>query len=132
MDTRQVRQLARSPRFLLLLAPLILLTHLLLLSRGEIILDVKGLPDLLRSLALDHVGNSFAGYIEKALDVKIIGSQDELKEGSLIYLEEISVPGGDVIRPLLLVLVILRWRRVILVISGPGDNLLQNGSIHIG
>merc|ERR1719234_1273885 len=49
----------------------------------------------------------------------------------LVILEEVSVPGGDVICPLLLVLVILRWGRVILVISGPGDHLLQNGSIHI-
>ena len=63
-------------------------------------------------------------------------------------LKEISVPGGDVVRPLLLVLVILRWGRVILqkysfsknsenaslshlVVRGPGDDLLQNVGIHI-
>ena len=75
---------------LLLLAPLILLPHLLFLCTGEVILDVEGLPNLLGSLALDHVGNSFAGHIQQTLDVQVIGSQDELKESSLIYLRKKS------------------------------------------
>ena len=95
---------------LLLLAPLVLLPHLqgrtfqrvqvgildsnlFLLCRGEVILDVEGLPNLLGSLALDHVGNSFAGQIQQTLDVQVIGSQDELKESSLIYLRKESSLG---------------------------------------
>ena len=35
-------------------------------------------------------------------------NQLELKENSLVRLEEVSVPGVDVVSPLLLVLVILR------------------------
>ena len=35
----------------LLLAPLVLLANLLLLARGEVVLDVEGLPDLLGRLA---------------------------------------------------------------------------------
>ena len=77
----------------LLLAPLILLPHLLFLCRGEVILDVEGLPNLLGSLALDHVGNSLAGHIQQTLDVQVIGSQDELKESSLIYLRKESSLG---------------------------------------
>lgn len=47
---------------LLLLAPGVLLAHLLLLGGGEVVLDVEGLADLLRSLALDHVSDSLAGH----------------------------------------------------------------------
>merc|ERR1719201_926876 len=93
---------------LLLLAPLVLLPHLLLLTWGEVILDVECLPDLLRGLALDHVGHSLAGDVKEPLDVKVVGSQDQLKEGSLVNLKKICVPGRNVIGPLLFVLIILR------------------------
>ena len=41
--------------------------NLLLLSLSEVILDVEGLPDFLRSLPLDHVGHSLAGHIQESL-----------------------------------------------------------------
>ena len=41
---------------------------LLLLARSEVILDVEGLTNLLGSLALDHVGDSLAGYVQQALN----------------------------------------------------------------
>ena len=69
--------------FLLLLAPLVLLADLLLLRRGEVVLDVEGLPDLLRGLPLDHVGHGLAGHIKETLDIKVIGGQDELEESAL-------------------------------------------------
>ena len=49
---------------LLLLAPLVLLPDLLLLARGEVVLDVERLPDLLRRLPLDHVGYRLAGDVQ--------------------------------------------------------------------
>ncbi len=61
----------------LLLTPFVLLPDLLLLSRREVILDVERLPDLLRSLPLDHVRNSLAGHIQKTLDVQVVGSLGE-------------------------------------------------------
>lgn len=57
----------------LLLSPLVLPTNLIFLLGGEIILDVEGLPDLFRRLALDHVGNSLATNIKQGLNIKIVG-----------------------------------------------------------
>ena len=48
------------------------------------------------------------------LDIQIVSGEDELEQSPLIHLQEVRVPGADVICPLLLVLVILRWGRVIL------------------
>ncbi len=73
---------------LLLLAPLVLLPDLLLLRGSEVVLDVEGLPDLLRRLALDHVGHRLAGDVEEALDVKVVGGEDQLEQGALVNLEE--------------------------------------------
>lgn len=56
------------------LSPLVLATNLLLLFRGEVICDVEGLADLLRRLALDHVGNRLAANVKKRLDVEVVGS----------------------------------------------------------
>ena len=44
--------------------------NLLLLSLSEVILDVEGLPDFLRSFPLDHVGHSLAGHIQESLETK--------------------------------------------------------------
>ena len=41
--------------------------NLLLLSLSEVILDVEGFTDLLRSLPLDHVCHSLAGNIQESL-----------------------------------------------------------------
>ena len=63
------------------------------------------------------------------------------------YLHEVGIPKGDVISPHLVVLVILRDARIVLsessycqgstilpylVVSGPLDDLLEDGSIHVG
>ena len=71
---------------LLLLTPLVLLPHLLLLAWGEVVLDVERLPDLLWRLPLDHVGHSLAGDVQQALDVQVVGRQDQLEEGALVDL----------------------------------------------
>ena len=110
----------------LLLAPLILLPDLLLLGRGEVVLDVEDPADLLGGPALDHVGHSFTGDVHETLDVQVVGRQDELKEGALVDTEEVCVPGGDVVRPLLLVLLLLCRDGIILVVGGPGNDLNTN------
>jgi len=116
----------------LLLAPFVLLADLLLLAGREIVLDVEGLPDLLRGLALDEVGHSLAGYVQQSLDVEIVSGQNELEEGSLVSLQELRVPRRDVVGALLLVLIVLGQGRVVLVVGGPLDHLLENGSVHVG
>jgi hypothetical protein len=59
---------------LLVFAPLVLLAHLLFLAGGEVVLDVESLADLLGGLALDHVGDSLAGHIEKAFNIQVVSS----------------------------------------------------------
>jgi hypothetical protein len=58
----------------LLKGPLVLPADLLFLLRGEVILDVEGLADLLWGFALDHVSNSLAGQVQQTLDVEIVRS----------------------------------------------------------
>lgn len=52
--------------------PLVLATDLLLLLRGKVVGDVKGLANLLGGLALDHVGHGLAANVEKLLDVQVV------------------------------------------------------------
>jgi len=117
---------------LLLLAPFVLLANLLLFGRSEVVLDVERLSDFVGGLALDHVRDGFAGDIQQPLNVEVIGSEDEFEQGALVDFEELDVPGGDVIGPLLAIVVILGWRRVILVIRAPLDHFLENGGVDIG
>ena len=58
----------------LLLSPFVLTTDLLLFLWGEVVLDVKGLANLLGRLALDHVGDGLAANIEESLDVEKVCS----------------------------------------------------------
>ena len=64
----------------------VLLLDLLLLLRGEVVLDIERLPDLLRRLPLNHVGHRLAGDVQESLDVQVIGCQDQLEEGALVNL----------------------------------------------
>jgi hypothetical protein len=58
----------------LLFSPLVLTTNLVLFLLGEVVLNVKGLADLLWRLALDHVGDGLTADVEKSLNVKVVGS----------------------------------------------------------
>lgn len=60
--------------FISLESPLVLPSNFLFLLGGEIILDVERLPNLLWSFPLDHISNSLASQIQKALDVQVISS----------------------------------------------------------
>lgn len=116
----------------LLFTPLVLLPHLLLLAGREVVLDVEGLADLLGGLAFDHVGDGLAGHVQQALDVQVVGGQDQFEQGTLVHLEEVGVPARDVVGPLLLVLVVFGWRRVVLVVGGPLNHLLQDHRVDVG
>ena len=66
--------LVRMPLIgLSVLSPLVLTTNLLLLLGGEVVRDVESLTDLLRRLALDHVGDGLAANVEERLDVEVVG-----------------------------------------------------------
>ena len=52
----------------------------------QVVLDVEGPPDLLRALVPHHVGHLAAGDVQQPLDVQVVGSQDQLKEGALVNL----------------------------------------------
>ena len=67
----------------LLLGPFILTTNLIFFLRGEVILDVESLTNLLRRLALDHIGNGLAAHVEKSLDIEVVGGLSRYKSVSL-------------------------------------------------
>ena len=92
-----------------------LITHLLF--RSKVIDDVEEFADILRSLTLDHVRNSLASNItehrmlrqfdilraidsQQRLDIKVIGSENDLKEHLLIDGDELLVPFADISCPL--------------------------------
>ena len=64
---------AKMETSFLLLGPLVLTTDLIFFFRGEVILNVESLPNLLRRLAFDHIGHSLAPNVKKRLDVEVVG-----------------------------------------------------------
>ena len=70
---RSVKRGDYSVEQYLLLRPLVLTADLILLLGREVVLDIESLADLLRRLALDHVGNGLAANVKKRLDVQIVG-----------------------------------------------------------
>jgi hypothetical protein len=112
---------------LAVLCPLVLAADLVLLLRSEVVLNVEGLTDLLRRLALDHVGDGLAADVEEGLDVHVVGGKDDLEEHLLINLHELLVPLFNVGGLLAGVgVVILGGRRVVLVLGAPLEDLLKH------
>ena len=58
----------------LLFSPLVLTANLVLLLRGEVILNVERLADLIRRLALDHVGDGLAADIQQGPNIQVVSS----------------------------------------------------------
>ena len=52
----------------------------------QVVHDVERLPDLLRHLALYHVGHLHASHVQESLDVQVVCRKDQLEEGLLIDL----------------------------------------------
>lgn len=57
----------------LLFGPFVLTTDLIFLLGSKVVLNVEGLADLFRGLALDHVCDGLAANIEEGLDVEVVG-----------------------------------------------------------
>jgi hypothetical protein len=133
------------------LSPFVLTTDLLLLLGGEVVGNVESLADLLRRLALDHVGHSLAADIEKRLDIKEIGClgfwlaansndgdirsggiviytyKNNLKEHFLIHLHELLVPLLDISRLLAGIRLVIRGRDgIVTVVLAPLHHLSQD------
>lgn len=64
----------RLDKELAVFSPLVLTTNLVFFLGSEVVLNVESLADLLRRLALNHVGNCLAPNVEKRLDIEIVGS----------------------------------------------------------
>lgn len=58
----------------ILFSPLILSADLILFLGSEIVLNVKGLTNLLGRFAFDHIRDGFTANVQESLDVKEIGS----------------------------------------------------------
>jgi len=112
---------------LAVLGPLVLAADLVLLLRGEVILDVECLTDLLRRLALDHVRDSLAADVEERLDVHVVCGEDDLEEHLLVDLHEFLVPLLNVGGLLAGIgVVVLGWGGVVLVLRAPLEHLLED------
>src|SRR4051812_14470551 len=107
--------------FLSFLAPLILLSHLLFFFRCKIIFDIEGLSDFFWGLSFYHVSNSLAREVKKGFDIQVVGSQNELKEGSLIHLTKFLIPWNDVVCSFLIFLFIRNGGWVFIVIFTTDD-----------
>jgi len=86
-----------TDHWLLVFSPLVLLSNGILLFLREVVLDVERLTNVLRALAFNLVGNSLAGNVQETLDVQVVGSLDQFKEGSLVNLQEVLVPLTNVV-----------------------------------
>jgi hypothetical protein len=114
-------------RRLAVLGPLVLATDLVLLLGSEVVLNVEGLTDLLRRLALDHVRDGLAADVKKSLDVHVVGREDDLEEHLLVDLHELLVPLLNVGGLLAGIGVVILGRRgVVLVLGAPLEDLLKD------
>jgi hypothetical protein len=114
-------------RRLAVLGPLVLATDLVLLLGSEVVLNVEGLADLLRRLALDHVRDGLAADVKKSLDVHVVGREDDLEEHLLVDLHELLVPLLNVGGLLAGIGVVILGRRgVVLVLGAPLEDLLKD------
>ena len=71
----------------LLLSPFVFTADLILFFGSEIILDVEGLANLFRRLALDHICDGFAADIKECLDIKVVGSLCDTDNQNVRHLE---------------------------------------------
>ena len=117
----------RTRPHLAILSPLVLTADLILLLGREVVLDIERLANLLRRLALDHVGDGLAADVQQGLDVHVVGREDDLEEHLLVHLHELLVPLFDVRRLLAAVgVVVSRRLRVVLVVFAPVEHLLED------
>jgi len=96
---------------------------------------IELLPNLFTGLALDHVGDHLAPYINQRLDVEIIGGYDDLEEHLLVNRDEPLVPFANIRRSLSAVVraaLISSLQRLAAVVFAVLQNLFQNKSSNVG
>merc|ERR1740121_1515476 len=74
------------------LAPAVLLPHLRLLFRSEIVHNIELLPDLLGVLAFDHGCDLGTSEVKQALDVEIVRCEDDLEKHFLLDVHKLGIP----------------------------------------
>jgi len=115
-----------------ILGPFVFTTDLLLLLRGEVVLDVEQLSDLFWGLALDHVGDGLATSVKEGLDVQKVGSEDDFEKHLLVNVHELLVPlidVGSLLAGIVGLVVGENW--VTLVMIAPFDNLAKNRLVDV-
>jgi len=110
---------------LAVLTPLILLADLFLFLGAEIVLDIEELADFFGALTLDDIGDRFAGNIKELVDIKIVGSKDELKDSIEVDFAELLIPRID--RFIQTSTIISQdWSRMSMMMSAIFDDLLHD------
>lgn len=136
-----------------LFSPFVLTTDLVFLLGSKVVLDVEGLADLLGGLALDHVCDGLAADVEKGLDIEVVGGlyqlvrssinktwqifdwqtyQNNLKQHLLVNLHELLVPLVNLCGAAAVVVVLASALGIVLVVSAPFNDLLQDGFVDVG
>jgi hypothetical protein len=125
--------------------------NLVLFLRGEVILDIEGLANLLRGFSHDHVGDSLAADIEKNLDVEVIGGlrnsreelvsckhwkhnsthQYDLEHQFMMDLHELLVPLLDIGCFAAVLVFVTCGRGVVLAVLTPFDDLAKDSFIDL-
>ena len=75
-----------------LFGPSVLFHDLSFFLRGEIVLNVEELADLLDALTLDHGGDLGARELEQGLDIKVVGGHHYFEKHLLVDIDEVGVP----------------------------------------
>ena len=66
----------------------VFLNNLALYLRGQIVLNVEGLPNLVRSLVHDHVRDDLARDLDQLPDVQVVGGHQEVHQHPQLQLSE--------------------------------------------
>ena len=66
----------------------VFLDNLALYLRGQIVLNVEGLSNLVRSLVNDHVRGDLAGDLDQLPDVQVVGGHQEVHQHPQLQLSE--------------------------------------------
>ena len=68
----------------------VFLNNLALKLRGQIVLNVEGLPYLVRSLVNDHVRDDLARDLDQLPDVQVVGGHQEVHQHPQLQLSQES------------------------------------------
>ena len=66
----------------------VFLNNMALYLRGQIVLNVEGLSNLLRSLVNDHVRDDLARDLDQLRDVQVVGGHQEVHQHPQLQLSE--------------------------------------------